>query len=644
MIIGKIIDERYKVISKIAEGGMANIFLAHDSIFEKDVVLKVLKEEFNEQKYIEQFKHEVDSLAELNHENVVQVLDYRDIDDMHFIVMEYLDGITLKDLIRKKGKLSPELCVDIMVKVASGLKHAHSFNLIHRDLKPQNIMILKNANIKIMDFGISQHVEEVKAFNNGEENSVMGSVHYISPEQVKGSKIDLRSDIYALGIIMYEMLTGSVPYNGTSAVDIALMHLKQHIGNVSDVNVLVPQSLSNVIIRATSPDINLRHQDIQAFEYDLTTCLMPNRIHEEKLSFVDTTKEDSLSKTQKIDLNNAKIKEALEGDNRKSLLERSDDWDWKKIAIIGGIVTFLLMLLLFIYGFSTRQRMPNLIGKNLNEAKKIVRDELGFTLNDDNISYELTKNSSPKTIWQQFPNANESVSDQIHAGDFVLSVNDIKMENFHFKDYRGENFSNVSKELWKKHIKIKVEYVEQQTFDQKINHILEQSIAPNKMVSTGQNVTFSVVSSSSFVKLPKLTNYKLDDFLKFAKSKGLKSKSLNKINKNASNICYVNKYVNGSENKNFDKKVTLLYEVSCFKQVSWIENLANSLGFGNEKSKTLERQIMDANTNVVQKKKYARMEIWNSNLSIFKKVQALSKISVANSVNNINKILEETFR
>lgn len=646
MIIGKIIDDRYKVLSKIAEGGMANIFLAHDSIFDKDVCLKVLKDEYNESKYIEQFKHEVDSLAELNHENVLRVLDYRDIDDMHFIVMEYLDGITLKELIRKKGAISPEMTVDIMSKVASGLKHAHSFGLIHRDLKPQNIMILKDANIKIMDFGISQHIEEVKAFSNGEDNSIMGSVHYISPEQVKGEKIDLRSDIYALGIIMYEMLTGGVPYNGTTAVDIALMHLRQHIGNVTEINPLVPQSLSNVIIRATSPDIKLRHQDIQSFEYDLTTCLMPNRLQEEKLSFVDTSKEDALSKTQKIDLNNAKIKEAIKYDKSggSDQIQSSDDWDWKRIAIIGGIITFLFMLALFLFGYSTKQKMPNLEGKSVQEARKLILDELGYTINDSNISYIVNPKIAPKTVWNQFPNANDQVTNNIHAADFVITLNDVKMEKFKFQDYRGENVYDVIKDLRKKHMNVDITYEDNDESDYSQGHILQQSIAPNANVRTGDKVVFSVKNPTHKVLLPRLNNFKVQDLRAFAKEHKFKVKLANKLKTKDGEVCYVNSYLNGIENKDFMTKEKLEFDQICKAPTSWFDQVKGFIFGENKTGKEFEQSLVDSNRKLSNIQDQARKTIWNSSLPIVKKLQAITQISLANDKEQIDSILNQGFR
>lgn len=651
MIIGKLIDQRYKVISKIAEGGMADIFLAHDQIFKTNIVLKVLKKEYIKDKYITQFKHEVDCLAELNHEGIIKVLDYKEIDNLHFIVMEYLDGITLKDLINKQETITPKMCVDIMSKVASALKHAHSFGLIHCDLKPQNIMILKNGSIKIMDFGISTHVDEVLEYDADSDNTVMGSVHYISPEQVKGEKISLQSDIYSLGIIMYEMLSGKVPYNGTTAVDIALMHITQHIGNVSDLNPLVPQSLSNVIIRATSPDIKLRHQDIQSFEYDLTTCLIPKRLNEEKLTFVDRSKEDSLSKTQLIDLNNSKIKKEINKKNI-SIFKNSDNWDWKKIAIIGGIVTFLCMLLLFITVFSAKNKMPNLQGKTYEEAKNILRDELNVTIGDLNVNYESNPKIEAKKVWKQYPYANQQVDGSFKPNDFVITLNDIKIEEYTLKNYVGMQLDVAKKELEDKHINVLVKYSDDNTLYTNKNQIILQSKKPNSIIKTKDTITFDVLRENRVVKLPSLSNLKVEELAKFASSNAMQINNLDPNNAKENEVCYVTSFENGKENENFDTTNVLTYHSSCNApgQSLW-DKFKSFFGFGsddNSNSKNDENSDTQNQTSKVSSldnlKKTARESIMNSNLSFFQKMKIIGQIYSASDKHSLDKVVEEAYR
>lgn len=654
MIIGKQVNERYNVISKIAEGGMANIFLAKDIVFEKDVVLKVLKSEYNEEKYIEQFKHEVESLAELSHENIINVFDYCEVENMHFIVMEYLDGITLKDLIRKKRIISPQMTVDIISKVASALKHAHSFNLIHRDIKPQNIMIQKDATIKLMDFGISKHSNEIKEYDSKDNsNSVMGSVHYISPEQVRGDKIDIRSDIYALGIVMYEMLVGKVPYNGRNAVDIALMHLKQHIGNITDINPLVPQSLSNVVIRTTSPDINLRHQDIQSFEYDLTTCLMPNRLNEKILSFIDTSKEDALSKTQLIDINNEKIRNEINKNNEKTVSNDKkikEDLDWKKVAIIGGLITFLCIALLFIYGSSNKKLMPNLNGKTYEEAQSIMKEQLDVVINSTNVNYVENKKSEEKQIWKQYPKSGSKIDSYTSSSDFIFTINDITKEKFKLKNYTGMLIEDAREELEKRRIKVIAKYVEDSDVIKK-NQIISQSIKANKIVNPKQKITFKVSKHNAMVKLPSLSNLKEKELKEFAKRKDINILNLSVNNKKN---CYIEKYINVKENNNFDVNKTLKYKTNCNKKKSIFDYIGSFFGFNTDKndnnlefenetnkSRNEAKKIIN---NLETHKSVAKRKIWDSDISWFIKVKATTEISFSNSLEDIDKILKEVLK
>ena len=650
MIIGKLINDRYKVVGKIDEGGMANIFLATDTVFEKEVVLKILKEEFYDEKYIKQFKHEVESLTELSHENIIKVFDYCEVDNMYFIVMEYLDGITLKDLIRKKTTISPQMTVDIISKVSAALKHAHSFGLIHRDLKPQNIMILKDATIKLMDFGISEHEDELKEFDeNDDSNSVMGSVHYISPEQVRGEKIDIRSDIYALGIVMYEMLVGTVPYSGKNAVDIALMHLKQHIGNISEKNPLVPQSLSNVVIRATSPDIKLRHQDIQSFEYDLTTCLMPNRLNEEILNFVDQSKEDSLSKTQLIDLNNEKIREEINKEKQKDNIIENEDWDWKKIAIIGGLITFLCIALLFIYGSSSNNLMPDLNGKTFNEAKEIIENELDVSLGTSNINYKKSDKVSEGRIWKQYPIKGTKISSSTINSDFVVYINSKSDKKIKIRNFHSLNIDDVEKELSEAGLKTKIKYVKHSKILKK-NQIIDQDIEPNTEVSEGSTISFNVSANNKMIRLPSLEDLSETKFIKFAKNNSMTIKN---IGSEHDKSCTLDSYIGYKDDDWFDINKTLKYKSSC----SWFSKatsmFSDFFGFDDKKkdnnsvsSETVDdkNETIDKTSDLKEIKKRATDKIWDSNLDFFSKINTTTKISFADSEGNVQSILEEALK
>ena len=222
---GMFIAERYEIIGKIGAGGMSDVYKAKDHVLGRFVAIKVLKQEFSEDvNFVTKFRTEAQSAAGLEHPNIVNIYDVGSENGMHYIVMEYVDGITLKTYIEKKGKLTYKEAVSIAIQVGRGIEAAHNKNIVHRDIKPQNIIVSKNGNIKVTDFGIAK-----AASSNTLTSGAMGSVHYISPEQARGGYSDERSDIYSLGITMYEMVTGRVPFEGDNNVSVALMHIQNEM-------------------------------------------------------------------------------------------------------------------------------------------------------------------------------------------------------------------------------------------------------------------------------------------------------------------------------------------------------------------------------------------------------------------------------
>ena len=224
IVKGAKINDRYQIIKTLGEGGMANVYLAYDTILNREVAVKVLRGDLaSDEKFVRRFQREALSASNLSHPNIVEMYDFGEEDGQNYIVMEYVPGKTLKQLLKKRGTLTVTEVIDIMLQLTDGMAHAHDSYIIHRDIKPQNIMILENGMIKITDFGIAM---ALNATQLTQTNSVMGSVHYLAPEQVNGRGSTIRSDIYSMGIVMFELLTGVIPYKGDSAVEIALKHLK----------------------------------------------------------------------------------------------------------------------------------------------------------------------------------------------------------------------------------------------------------------------------------------------------------------------------------------------------------------------------------------------------------------------------------
>lgn len=276
--IGKKLNGRYKIIGNIGSGGMANVFLAHDLILDREVAVKVLRFDFqNDKNAIRRFQREALAVTELVHPNIVTVYDVGEEDGMQFLVMEYVKGMDLKRYIQTHYPVPYLQIVDIVQQILSAVALAHQHRIIHRDLKPQNILINEEGVVKITDFGIAIALSETSITQT---NSMLGSVHYLSPEQARGSMATNQSDIYAIGIILYEMLTGKVPFDGESAVTIALKHFQDEIPSIRIYDKNVPQSLENVVLKATAKEQADRYKTADEMREDLSTALSPERLNE----------------------------------------------------------------------------------------------------------------------------------------------------------------------------------------------------------------------------------------------------------------------------------------------------------------------------------------------------------------------------
>ncbi len=290
-MIGKRISGRYKILDMIGGGGMANVYLAHDMILDRNVAVKMLRHDLtNDEEFIRRFHREAQSATSLIHPNIVNIYDVGEEDDIYYIVMEHVDGQTLKQYIQQFSPLRVEESIEIMRQLTSAIAHAHQNNIIHRDIKPDNILVDREGNVKITDFGIAM---ALSATRFTQTNAVLGSVHYLSPEQARGGMANKKSDIYSLGIVLFELLTGRLPFSGESAVSIALKHLQSETPSVRRWNPTIPQSVENVVLKATAKDPFHRYNSVEEMEEDLRTALDPERLHEPKFFIpidIDATK------------------------------------------------------------------------------------------------------------------------------------------------------------------------------------------------------------------------------------------------------------------------------------------------------------------------------------------------------------------
>ncbi|KAA6476472.1 Stk1 family PASTA domain-containing Ser/Thr kinase [Bacillus swezeyi] len=282
MLIGKRISGRYQILRAIGGGGMANVYLAEDIILDREVAIKVLRFDFvHDTDFIRRFRREAQSAASLDHTNIVSIYDVGEEDDIYYIVMEHVEGMTLKEYINRTGPLHPKEAVQIMEQIVSAIAHAHENQIVHRDIKPHNILIDHMGHIKVTDFGIAMALSSTTITHT---NSVLGSVHYLSPEQARGGLSTKKSDIYSLGIVLFELLTARTPFEGESAVSIALKHLQSETPSVKRWNPAVPQSIENIVLKAMAKDPFHRYDAAEEMESDLKAAFDPDRINQKKFA------------------------------------------------------------------------------------------------------------------------------------------------------------------------------------------------------------------------------------------------------------------------------------------------------------------------------------------------------------------------
>ena len=437
IVKGSKINDRYQIIKTLGEGGMANVYLAHDNILDRDVAVKVLRGDLaSDEKFVRRFQREALSASSLSHPNIVEMYDVGEDDGQYYIVMEYVDGKTLKQVLKQRGHLSITEVVDIMLQVTDGMAHAHDAYIIHRDIKPQNIMILSNGMIKITDFGVATALNSTQLTQT---NSVMGTVHYLPPEQANGKGSTIRSDIYSMGIMMYELLTGLVPYKGDNAVEIALKHLKEPLPSARKQNPSIPQSLENVIIKATAKNPKNRYNDARSMHEDLKTALDDSRRDEKR--YVYPYPENDLDETKALDkevraAKNEVVKETVKVDDLKDEKKKTN------ITLIILISVFTAIVLIVTIGMTMYFKktevknvvIPDVSDKDPVSASNTLTD-LGFNVLTDYkyISSETIKEGNVVKTSPEIGSKRKTGTDvtlYVSSGEGVYIVEDFTGENY----------------------------------------------------------------------------------------------------------------------------------------------------------------------------------------------------------------------
>ena len=442
--MNKIIAERYELLDVIGRGGMADVYLANDTILNRTIAIKILRTSLaKDPVYIARFQREASAAAALSHKNIVEIYDVGEDNDQYYIVMEYVPGRTLKELIAKRGALHVMEAIDIMKQVLSGTARAHQMGIIHRDLKPQNILVTDSGTAKIADFGIAS-IQSLTQFT--QTDVIMGSLHYLAPELARGEKATVQSDIYALGIVFYELLRGQVPFNGESPVNIALKHMQEELPSLREFNPSIPQSVENIVIKATAKNLNDRYKNASEMLEDLQTCL--SRGDEEKLVFNHDGESDPtivVNPRQIFDNNEEEPKEEVveERSTRKPKKASAPKkkLDPKIIAgIVAGVVVVLGLIFYFVFlspGKTDASVMPDLVGMTQKEAKTLLED-YGVTINEDMVYKELSDTYKKGLITKTDPKKGSSIK----KGD-VVTITVSKGKYIVLDNYVGMSYEDA---------------------------------------------------------------------------------------------------------------------------------------------------------------------------------------------------------
>ena len=521
---GQKISDRYQIIKSIGEGGMANVYLAYDTILDRNVAVKVLRGDLsNDEKFVRRFQREALAASSLTHPNIVEVYDVGEDNGEYYIVMEYIEGKHLKNLLKKRGKLTLSEAVDIMLQITDGMAAAHDSYIIHRDIKPQNIMILENGLVKITDFGIAM---AMNATQLTQTNSVMGSVHYLPPEQASGQGSTLQSDIYSMGIVMYELITGELPFKGDNAVEIALKHLKEPIPDIREKVPNIPNSIYNIIKRSTAKNPKNRYHDAREMHEDLLTCLDDARRDEAVISFkypetetddvklmkmVKESKKENLEKKQEKAQDDEVIAKKITGDDLKKQ---------NKLLIIlafifTGLVVGITALIVFIPMLtgSKQIEVPDVTDMTVSEAIDSLQDA-GFVVSD-----EQREVSSAEIEEGRVVRTSPAVGSSRKEGTTVtlyVSIGDTQIE---IEDYTGESYLEVKGRLEALGLYVLIEkqdVEEDEETEYEDGVIIDQSIEPGEKVSEGTNITLYI--PNIVTNYPDFTNgeYTVSDVEEFA--------------------------------------------------------------------------------------------------------------------------------
>lgn len=504
--MNRILNKRYEIKEKIGSGGMADVFLAQDLVLDREVAIKTLREDLNNNPVaLLRFKREANAGSGLNHPNIVEVYDVGECENTQYIVMEYIKGPTAKELLFRRGSLEVKEAVDFMLQLSHGIAKAHAQGIIHRDIKPQNILVKADGTIKVSDFGIAQAGD---ALQLTKVDSVMGSVHYLAPELVRGEGASQQSDIYAMGIIFFEILTGNPPFDGDMPVEIAMKQLKDQTPSVKEFNPNIPNSIVNIINKATAKNTANRYRHVDEMIIDLKTSLNEDRRNE------------SIWEPAFEDQGETKLIETLEDVSEIQAPKKKKKLSsMAKVAI--GLTVVLVVSIVAMLVANSKPKMyvlEDVRGMTLDEARLFLQE------NNIHISSKVERDFSDVYDFDQIMETNPSFGTEIEKGSQISVV--ISMGTFfEIGDYVGEDLEVIKKLLDEQtNINLRILYEYQK--DETPGTILKQDgLSKGDRISPTQNLDLILtVAKELEIQIPNLNNIDIQDAKQQLENQGVKVK------------------------------------------------------------------------------------------------------------------------
>ena len=510
--IGKIFAGRYRIIKQIGRGGMADVYLAKDLILDgEEVAVKVLRTNYQTDPIaVARFQREARAMADLDHPHIVRITDIGEEDGQQYLAMEYVAGLDLKRYIKEHYPLSNEEAVRIMGQILLAMRLAHAKGIVHRDLKPQNILLTPDGTAKVTDFGIAVAFAETSLTQT---NSMLGSVHYLSPEQARGSKATIQSDIYAMGIIFFEMLTGHIPYDGDSAVTIALQHFQKPLPSVIAENPSVPQSLENVVIKATAKKLTDRYQTVSEMYVDLLSSLSYNRRNEPKLVFDDTSKVDTktlpkMSQSTLTAIPKVQPKEEnpqTKKPNKKVASKETAPKPVKKrrfkaryLVLLASFILVLASLFWIVSKTPATVEIPKVAGQTVAEAKENLK-KANFEIGEEKA--EASDTVEEGRVIRTDPDAGSARKEGTKVNLIISSG----QQSFKLGNYVGRKSTDVIAELKGKKVPENlIKVVEEESSETEAGLVMKQSLPEGTTydLSKATEIVLTVAKKVTSVSMP----------------------------------------------------------------------------------------------------------------------------------------------